>query len=176
MSPMTCLVRFCALACGMAMSMQAAAVMHTLFNYQNPAAACQLSIPTTDTPVRPKATGYRNESTSNSVFVICGFDKPASDTLALQLSLMFTSIDGQARTINCTAVTGIAGFVPLTYSTKSTTSNIPGTFSFLNWASPDFSGQDDYIPYSYHPSVTCTLPPQTAITDVETAYNLDVGN
>ena len=170
------LAPICILACGLAMSTPATAVMHTLFSYQNPAAACQLNTPTTDTQVRPKATGYRNESTSNSAFVICGIDKPGSDTLILGFDLMFISIDGNIRTINCTAVTGIAGFSPLIYSAKSAPSIISGGFSYIGWASPDFSGTEDPIPYGYEPSVTCALPPQTAITAITTSYNLDIGN
>ena len=41
-----------------------------------PGSVCQLSIPTTNTGVRPKATGFRNESTTTGNFVICPLVTP----------------------------------------------------------------------------------------------------
>ena len=50
----------------------AAAVTKTQNFFENPASACQLSMPTIDTVVTPRANGYRNPGTK-SAFVICGF-------------------------------------------------------------------------------------------------------
>ena len=55
----------CAVALVAAPSAMAATQAKT---YEFPAAdACQLSIPTTDTKVRPRANGYRNEGTPNQI-------------------------------------------------------------------------------------------------------------
>src|SRR5690242_8566521 len=59
---------------GLGMTQPAQAVTQSVFAYTNPGGACQLSIPTTNTGVRPKATGFRNEGTVNN-FVICGYTK-----------------------------------------------------------------------------------------------------
>ena len=48
------------------------AAMKTEYASYNAALACQLSLPTIDTKVSPRATGYRNDGTS-CTFVICGF-------------------------------------------------------------------------------------------------------
>ena len=48
-------------------STAANAATTTKFTSYNPASACTLSIPTTDTQVRPRANGYRNEGTPNQI-------------------------------------------------------------------------------------------------------------
>ncbi|MFO1473032.1 MAG: hypothetical protein U1F20_00190 [Lysobacterales bacterium] len=51
-----------------------------------PADSCQLlSIPTTDTGVRPKATGFRNEGTTDQ-FVICGYGIPDCDARTVNVA------------------------------------------------------------------------------------------
>ena len=78
-----------------------------------PGGACQLSIPTTNTGVRPKATGFRNESTTTSNFVYCaipltGYSQPEQP---YAIGLVVYSIDGAAHNVTCTLVVGIAGDV-----------------------------------------------------------------
>jgi len=163
----------CLLACGLALCTPVGAVIHATYNYLNPGAACQLSIPTTDTAVRPKATGFRNESTAKSAFVICGYGMPSNDQLVTSIDLYFISIDGGSRNVSCTAVSGTAGLFPQVYSTKSATSAT--TVTDMRWLPSDFSGTSQ-IPYTFSPSVTCTLPPETSIVFVADGYNLDVGS
>ena len=163
----------CILACGLAMSMPVNATLHPTFAYLNPAAACQLSIPTTDTEVRPKATGFRNESTTKSAFVICGYSKPTDDSMPTDFELFFHSMDGTSRTVNCTGVTGIDGLYPLVYSSKSAPSRT--TYTVLSWTPADFGGTTT-IPNGYHVSVTCTLPPQTSIVVIASAIQIEIGN
>ena len=110
------------IACAFAMPAPSHAALRQNWGYGNPADACQLSIPTTDTQVRPKASGYRNESTSKSAFVICGYSTPTYDSTSKQILIYFTSMDAVSRNISCTAVSGMAGAEPLTYSTKSISS------------------------------------------------------
>ena len=162
-------------ACGLAMSAPSHAALRQNWGYGNPADACQLSIPTTDTQVRPKASGYRNESTSKSAFVICGYSTPTYDSTSKQILIYFTSMDAVSRNISCTAVSGMAGAEPMVYSTKSISSTAAGTYTALLWTASDFGGTTD-IPYGEAPSVTCTLPPQTAITQVINAFDYDIGS
>jgi len=163
------------LAFGFAMSATSHAALRQNWNYGNPASACQLSIPTTDTQVRPKASGYRNESTSKSAFVICGYNTPTYDSNSKQVLIYFTSMDGVDRNISCTAVSGMAGAEQLTYSTKSISSIAADTYTALLWTPSDFGGTTD-IPYGEAMSVTCTLPPQTAITQVINNFDYEIGN
>lgn len=163
------------LAFGFAICAPSHATKRENANYANPASSCQLSIPTTDTQVRPKATGYRNESTTKSAFVICGYDTPSKDSNSKVVLVDFTSMDGVSRNISCTAVNGMAGTEPLTYSTKSVPSTYQGTFSALFWYPGDFGGTRD-IPLGEAMSVTCTLPPQTAITQLYNSFDSEIGN
>lgn len=166
----------CLLACGLVMSLPGNAATRLESNYQNPASACQLSIPTTDTQVRPKATGYRNESKTKSAFVICGYDLPTIDGFPLAIHLEVVSLDGAARTVNCTAVTGVSGLYTLVYSSKSvSTDPWPDGYGLVSWGPADFGGVDS-IPNGFVPSVTCTLPPQSAITMIFSFYNFEIGD
>jgi len=162
------------LAFSLASSATVDAATRALTTNQNPGAVCQLSIPTTDTQVRPKATGFRNESTTKSAFVLCGNVMPTNDgTTSIEID--FTSMDGVARTISCTGVNGFPGIFAPSYSTKTVSSTANGTTAYLLWTPADFSGEDE-IPYGYAPSITCTLPPQTAIAMVTNRSLLEIGN
>ena len=129
--------------------------------------ACQLSTPTTDTKFRPKATGARNESTTTNSFVICTMPRSTSTGPYLGLSLVAYSLDGTSRTLSCTAVAGIFGNqgYPPRYSTKTAgISDTTGYSQGFYWDARDFGGAfNDPIPDAYNISITCNLPPQTAI-------------
>ena len=129
--------------------------------------ACQLSLPTTDTMVRPRANGYRNEGTTTQ-FVLCGLGGyPAGSIMGY--SLFFTSVDGAAHTINCTAVGGSTGSAGPYYSTKTITIQ-PSGYSYLYWGPEDFLAPvGKPIPYdkSINASVTCNLPAKGAIQRFE---------
>jgi len=165
----------CLLAMGLATSASTHAALRQNWNYANPGSGCQLSIPTTDTQVRPKASGYRNESTSKSAFVICGYDTPTYDSRSKQVLIYFTSMDGASRNISCTAVSGMAGAEPMVYSTKAISSTAADTYTALLWTPADFGGATD-IPYGEAMSVTCTLPPQTAITQLINSFDYEIGS
>ncbi|GAA5006524.1 hypothetical protein FNZ56_05115 [Pseudoluteimonas lycopersici] len=135
--------------------------------------ACQLSIPTTDTGVRPKATGLRNESTTTSSFVICTIQRnipssSSSDPNYVSVWANLYSLDGVSHDISCTAVVGIlAGDASsdLKYSTKTESiSNTTGSQAIF-WTNSDFGGiYGDPITRSFNISITCKLPPQSAIS------------
>ena len=157
-----------AFACGIALSTPSAAA--AVYEYANPAAACQLSIPTPDTQVRPKATGFRNESTTNGAFVICGYGKPTSSTAGItQFSLTLVTVDGATRSVSCTGVSGVNGGNPQRYSTKTVVVTAANPADAV-WGPADF-GYTSEIPFTVAPSVTCSLAPQIAITQVIDAYN-----
>lgn len=59
-------------AAGLMVSPSASAVDASRSFWDQGGAACQLSKPTIDTVVRPRATGMRNEGTVNA-FVICQY-------------------------------------------------------------------------------------------------------
>ena len=163
------------LALGLAVAPAATAVTQIKYYEFSAADACQLSIPTTDTMVRPRANGYRNEGTSNQ-FVICGMGGYERNTVQ-QMVLLYTSMDGQTHSMSCTGVTGLtgSGSGPL-YSTK--TVNIAATgFSFATWGAQDFGGgEGDPIDQGLNLSVTCTLPPNVALQGFESEQAIDVGN
>lgn len=141
---------------------------------------CQLSIPTTDTKFRPKATGARNESTTTSSFVICPFSispSPSSASAVIFFYATFYSLDGNAHNnVSCTAVTGIQTLgLPPVYSTQVV--NIPATgAATIQWQGSQFGGTDGTpIAGSANLSVTCNLPPQTGIDTLVTNYNQEIG-
>lgn len=144
--------------------------------YEFPAAdACQLSVPTTDTKVRPRANGYRNEGTTNQ-FVVCGMGGYEKGTV-LHMALLYTSMDELPHAMSCTGVTGLTGSgdEPV-YSTK--TVNVAATgFSFATWGAEDFGGNEgDPLEQGLSLSVTCTLPPNVALQGFESEQDIDVGN
>lgn len=143
--------------------------------YEFPAAdACQLSIPTTDTKVRPRANGYRNEG-ATSQFVICGMGGYENGTV-MSMTLLATTVDGQAHSMSCTGVTGLAGFDGPHYSTKSVVVPATGVGS-QSWAAEDFGGTlGAVIAGGLNLSVTCTLPPNVALQGFESAQIIDVGD
>ena len=142
--------------------------------YFSPGDACQLSIPTTDTKIRPRANGYRNEGTT-SQFVICGLGGYEAST-PTDMYLYFTSMDGVAHSMSCTAVTGLTGFDGPYYATK--TVNVPASsYGLQVWSAADFGGNDDDpLPvFSFNLSVTCTLPPNVALQGLSIFADIDVG-
>jgi hypothetical protein len=163
------------LAIGLAATPAATAVTQEKVYEFSAADACQLSVPTTDTKVRPRANGYRNEGTSNQ-FVICGMGGYEKDTV-IYMALLYTSMDGQEHSMSCTGVSGLTGIGngPI-YSTKAVTVAGAG-FSGATWGAGDFGGTDgDPIDLGLNLSVTCTLPPNVALQGFESMQDIDVGN
>ena len=163
----------CALAAG-SLAMPAQAATQTKTYEFSAADACQLSLPTTDTKVRPRANGYRNEGTTNQ-FVICGMGGYENDTV-LSTTMLATSIDGQAHSMSCTGVTGLVGLAGPYYSVK--TVNVPASgVGMQSWAAADFGGTaGDVIAGGLNLSVTCTLPPNVALQGFESQGIIDIGN
>lgn len=138
-----------------------------------PGSSCQLSIPTTDTKARPKATGFRNESTTVSSFVICPLSITNTSGNGFKyIDLQLYSFDGKPHAINCTAVEGFSHSSPQ-YSTF--TINDPGNMPLppVEWSAANFGGTvGDPV---FIMSVTCLLPPQTAVDNISGAYAYQIG-
>ena len=159
------------LAC--ALAMPAWAVVHSESMLGSGAAVCQLSIPTIDTVVAPRANGFRNPGTKGA-FVICGIVSPTQALLEIAF-MGLLSLDGQAHVVSCTGVNGVPGVNTQVYLAKSFT--VPATGYYGLFYSPlDFGATGSTIPNSEAFTITCNLPPQTAISFVGGGYELDVGN
>ena len=139
------------LACSLAV-MPAHAVTQTRKFSTTGARLCTLSIPDPNAKARPKATGFRNEGTTN-VFVICGFDSNPgqSEVSATEspgdpsfIALMFSSFDGQPHSFPCTGVNSWPGggdAAPMQYVQKIVVidpPNDPFTYVEADWRPPDF--------------------------------------
>lgn len=133
--------------------------------------ACQLSVPTTSTQVRPRASGMRNEGTA-SAFVICQF--AATSSPFTQAGIVLASIDGADHTLSCTAMSGYPTQVAYysTFSVFVRASDTAGTS--IGWNSGHFDPSLDTLP-SRGFSVTCNLPPGMAIVSTLAFYDEDVG-
>ena len=135
--------------------------------------ACQLSIPTIDTSVRPRSTGYRNEGTT-AAYAICGVAAP--DQQAKIGAVTFYSIDGASHTFNCTAVNDYPDSGAYAYSTKSVTAASTTSRATLQFTPADFGGAGPNLPHEGYFSATCALPPGVSVGYVYLNYDEDVGS
>ena len=141
--------------------------------------ACQLSMPTIDTSVRAKATGFRNEGTA-STYVICGLQDPSQDpTLAVggvtDVGIAFYALDNKPHSFDCTAVNGWPDSGSYGYSTKSITASSSTFRSTLPFLPADFGGTT-YMPHEGYISVTCLLPAQVSVGYMYMYYDEDMGS
>ena len=160
------------LGCGLGMLPSARAATQSSSYYINPAQACQLSIPTIDTVVAPRANGYRNAGITGA-FVICGFSKMNSSQLA-NAGIQLISLDGQVHSVSCTGVNGVANISTQTYVSKTVVVSGTGYNSALFYPS-DF-GSSGTIPGSEKNfSITCNLQPQVAIILLLAGFSYEIG-
>ena len=152
----------------------------TEIRYQNAqgGVVCQLSIPTVDTTVRAKATGFRNEGTT-STFVICGMESANSQEnmgTIKGLTIGLYSLNGASASVTCTAVNGYANSTPL-YAAKTVATSTNGAAAVLNWDASDFGGTaGDPLAQNDYWSITCNLPAKTSIGYMVTQFNVNVPN
>lgn len=150
---------------------------------------CTPSIPDPNTKARPRATGFRNEGTTN-VFVICGFDSNPGQSQVLVtespddpilIALIFSSFDGQPHSFPCTGVNSWLGggeAAPMQYVQKMVFIDPPSdpfVYAEADWYPQDF-GASNHIPTSGTFSVTCLLPPGVSILFGGLKGTEDVGN
>lgn len=122
-----------------------------------------------------KSTGGRNESTTTSLFVICPFTVVPTPSNGGAISAIVAapySIDGAAHDITCTAVIGsLNRSIASTYSVKVVTVTGESNDTVATWTAADFGGTAGAgIPGSAWTTVTCLLPPQTAIGLIYAKY------
>ena len=152
----------------------------TEIRYQNAqgGVVCQLSIPTVDTTVRAKATGFRNEGTTSS-FAICGMESSNSRSdvgTIQQISIGLYSLNQSAKTVSCTAVNGFANGTPI-YSTKNASVAANGATTTLTFDASDFGGTaGNPLPESDFWSITCNLPGNSAIGNMVTKFTVSTPN
>ena len=154
------------LAAGMAQPARAVDIIKTMFI--DPSSACQLSIPTIDSAVRPRATGYRNEGASNA-FVICGatfYSDFAGDVTSLQFQL--TAFDGASHDVSCTAVNRQSAGDGAVFSAK--VNSVGSGSNSISWTPAELNSFGGIAT-----SVTCNLPPGVAVTGIRLVINDNVG-
>ena len=160
--------------CAASMFMVPAAQADTMANHalqDQGGSACQLSVPTTSSEVRPRASGMRNEGSANA-FVICQYASPGGSAFTVA-HLHLVSTDGKDHAVQCTGMTGDVIY-GTAYSTKThTVISDPATFTDFMWLPADFASAG--ILGSYYFSVTCNLPPGASISTLWAGYVLNVG-
>ena len=156
-----------AIACSLAMVPEASAATAAKTFYLDPAIACQLSLPSIDTAVRPRATGYRNEGTK-AAYVICGLPYYYSGTAPTSISIDVASFDGAEHSFSCTGVTRFSTGTNPQFSTKPVTAPASGHDS-VAWTGADLQMGN------FDASITCPLPPGVAIVSVQIVVNDNIG-
>lgn len=141
---------------------------------RNPAGACTLSVPSTNSGIRANAaTGFGNVGSSN-IFVICSFDIVNDDSATgfNQLSLTIVSLDGLAHNVSCTAMDRDVPSNTGDYSTKSV--SVPAfSEASVNFLPADFPNTHLI---GWNASITCNLSRGTSIISAYSAYGDNVGN
>lgn len=135
-----------------------------------PSQSCVLSTPTTNTGVRPKGTGFRNEGTVSN-FVICPANPTGAASTPTSISLYAKSFDGADHTFNCTFTNAVDSPV---YNTKSVTVLASGNNTVTTWTPTDL-GQAGPGFNNYISAVTCTLPPGASIQTLYLGYPVNIG-
>lgn len=159
------------LVIGLAAAPTASAVTQEVWFMNAPGDSCQLSLPTIDTVVRPRASGYRNEGTA-AKFVICGYGG-TRHLKSLVANVKASSLDGAAHSMSCTFTAGSSPGV-ISYFTK--TLNVPASgVSYVYLSGTDFGGAYGDAFENFQLSVTCNLPPNVAIVQLENQQRVDVG-
>jgi hypothetical protein len=167
------------LALGMGMSQPAQAVTQNRLVSLLGSDSCKLSLPTIDTKVRPRATGFRNEGTTNA-FVICTIntDNGPGGTFGtapfIDAGLAAFSLDGVAHDVQCTGVNSFNVMGDQQFITK--TQSTGTTLTQFWWTEADFGVSDGSgIPSTGVFSITCNLPPNTSLDLVLANMEEDVG-
>jgi hypothetical protein len=162
---------------GLAMSPNAGAVTQDRNMALTGSNMCTLSVPTISTQVRPRATGFRNEGTTNA-FVICTFNNPGGaeflDHPIFDAGIYLYSMDGENHPVTCTGVNSFTnaedlGLPAMQFVAQTLDVNNEGPFGEFGvpfwYSAEDFGGvAGDPIPTVGGAfSITCNLPPQVGI-------------
>ena len=177
-------LHFAGLAClaavtGLALPVATAATSYQYITVSG--STCKPAGTSTNSGLVTKATGARNESTTSGIFVICPFvlsPSPIDGGAIIDMNVTLYSLDGQTHPVACTMVIGsLNRYIPASYSSKSTALPAEATGSVAAWNASDFGGVAGAgITGSAWTSVTCNLPPQTAIGLLYARYNPNLGS
>jgi len=140
------------------------------FVFTPAAQACQLSLPTIDTKVSPRATGFRNDGTATT-YVICGLWKPVADNY-ISATIYLGNTASTILDVTCTGVNGDASGSQQ-YVSKSIGA-WPTSGASISFDPGEFGGSGS-IPGGYNFSITCALPPHTSIERVRSVILRDIG-
>lgn len=171
---------FAVLAAGMAMGQSAQAATQNRLMAALGSDSCKLSVPTTDTKVRPRATGFRNEGTTNQ-FVICtlhtdnGAGGDFGTTPLIDAGLIAISLDGVERDVTCTGVNSFSILGDQQFISKTQNTSEFGNATQFWWAQEDF-GSTAGIPTTGVFSITCVLPPNVSLDLVLANMSEDIGS
>lgn len=142
---------------------------------------CQPTAEAAGTEFRARAIGARNESETESRFVVCPVQASPSNSEdpITEIVLMLYSIDGVSHQVSCTATSGWKGSGLVAYSTKTAAVSSTATNDIgqdMGWSAFDFGGTSGFgIRGSLQFSVTCLLPPKTAISLIQESFLYDAG-
>lgn len=152
------------------------ATTYTRYQTAQGGVVCKPSDMTSNSNIKAKSTGLRNEGTTASYFVICGFESSNSrDSFGTiqAINMGLYSLNGVSSSVSCTAVNGFANGAPI-YSTKGVATHTDGTAVLLTWDASDFGGTaGEALPASDYWSVTCTLPAKSSIGYMRTQFTVD---
>ena len=164
------IIRIALVATAMA-SQPAAAVDAARSYWDQGGSACQLSVPTTTSLVRPRATGMRNEGTSNQ-FVICQI--AGTSDVFTSAAVRLVSIDGASHSVSCTGANGNLS-AGLNYSTIYVSTGSSTTLgSVITWFPANFGSSTSTFKNAMF-SITCNLPAGAAVMFVTATYNEYIG-
>lgn len=156
-----------AVTCALTVAPEASAATVSKTFYLDPAMACQLSLPSIDTAVRPRATGYRNEGTK-AAFMICGLPYFYSGFGASSIGITVRPFDGAAHSFDCTGVSRSYTGSSAVFSTK-TVSPAADASATVTWDDVDLGLGN------FDASITCPIPPGVAIVSVRITITDNIG-
>jgi hypothetical protein len=147
----------------------AATTEKTLF--MDPSSSCQLSIPTTTSAIRPRATGVRNEG-AETAFIICGLPRLFSTDLESTINIQMAAFDGIADSVNCTAVNRQSSGGSVVFAPKTVAIPASGSTS-TTWTGAELGGAAT-LGFAF--SITCALPQGVGIVGVRINFPDEIGS
>lgn len=122
-------------------------------------ASCQGALPAFEGSIRKRPLGIQNEGTATA-FVTCAFRFYGFPTRAI---MYLSNTDTANVAVTCTAVNGHSGGMPI-YVPKTVFVAPDGEPHGIFWVTEDFGG-NTIFPRGGWVSMSCSLPPGTAIND-----------
>ncbi len=142
----------------------------------NPAGICQGALPAFEAAIRKRPLAVQNEGTQTA-FVTCAFtsqgDFSASAENPVAVVMWFNTTSGAATSISCTGVSGYQQG-PNQFVVKTATAPATGAQAPILWEASDFADAPDIFPSGLF-SVSCALPPGTAINDSYVFFQEEIG-